>query len=71
MEQPHNRAAHEEFFLKRLGQLRYDLLFVRKNTPRKDDELGDRRWLSILLKENGWYPGKGQALSGPGIPVVQ
>lgn len=42
-----NPAAHRDFFLKRLGEKRFDVLGVRARTPTKIDE----KLIVIALKE--------------------
>lgn len=57
---PLNRKEHEEFFLKRLGQARLDMLLVRAKSPRKVDEELICVWLCDELEKLGVDPKTGR-----------
>ncbi len=44
-------AEHDAWFLKRLGQKRFDLLTLRANTPQKVDEKLIEMWLKKEIKK--------------------
>lgn len=41
---------HREFFLKRLGQKRFDLLMLKANTPERPDYKAIKLWLDLELR---------------------
>ena len=45
-----NPVLHRMFFLRRLGEIRYNALMVRANTPKKPDYEMINLWLSQELK---------------------
>jgi 5-methylcytosine-specific restriction endonuclease McrA len=41
---------HRDFFLKRLGQWKYDVLMIKANTPKRPDYVGINIWLDQEIR---------------------
>lgn len=60
-----NPGEHRDFFVKRLGQKKYDLLEVRARTPMRyrPDDASIKSGFWALLNSMGVYEKRGPALS--------